>query len=111
MVPYDDKEAWSQHAMLEIQRFLMSKGFVIRDMVSQMHYYHLKDNPVLQSATIIVDRLERCNSNYTGRRLPVELVKNLYGSPRRLPHYINIDPNDPEHGVPDYEWEYGTDNF
>lgn len=111
VVPYDDKERWSQLAMLQIQRFLVEKGFVIRDMVSHMHYYHLKDNPVLQSATIIVDRLERYDSSYARTYLPDNLITNLYGRPRQLPHFIEIDDSDYTKGTPDYDWKYGQQEY
>ncbi len=109
VIPYDDKESWSQEAMLNIQRFLSEKGFVVRDMVSNMHYYHLKDNPVLQSATIIVDRVERHDSTYAGKEIPIDLLKNLYGSPIKIPHYIEIADPDLLSGTPDYNWTYGEE--
>jgi predicted methyltransferase len=112
VVPYDEKHPWSQEAMIAIQRFLLSNGFVIRDMVAQMHSYHLKDNPTLQSATVIVDRVgERVVSPYRGKTMQPEEVVNLYGSPRRLPHYIEVDDPEFRSGKPDYDWVYGHEGF
>jgi hypothetical protein len=90
VIPYDDRQPWSQEAMLNIQRYLTDHGFAIRDMVSQMHYYHLKDNPGLQSATIIVDRVALGKPKYYQERISAEDLKNLYGIPRPLPHYIRF---------------------
>lgn len=72
-----------------------------------MHSYHLKDNPVLRSATLIVDRVESIESKYSSQKLPIELLKNLYGSPRPIPIFICDDGT--LTGTPDYNWEYGKE--
>lgn len=111
VIPYDDRQPWSQDAMLNIQQYLVEHGFVVRDMVSQMHYYHLKDNPGLQSATIIVDRVARRDPDYSQQGIPIDSLKHLYGAPRPLPHYIRIDESDPMKGKADYDWLYGKEKF
>ncbi|HEX8265124.1 MAG TPA: bis-aminopropyl spermidine synthase family protein [Pyrinomonadaceae bacterium] len=111
VIPYDEKESWSQEAMLSIQKFLTEKGFVVRDMASYMHYYHLPDNPVLQSSSLVVDRIGNFSSNFTGKKIPPEYVFNLYGSPRPLPHYIEVEGDSLNNGSPDYNWDYGRSDF
>lgn len=105
VIPYDIKQNWTVKAMRYIQRFLLEHGFVIRDMISYMHGYHLKDNPMLRSATLIVDRVESIKSEYSSQNLPTKLLKYLYGSPRPIPRYICDDGT--LMGTPDYNWEYG----
>lgn len=107
IIPYDREQEWTINAMVYVQKFLLENGFVIRDMVSYMHSYHLKDNPVLRSATLIVDRIKVKQSKYSLETLPKDLLKNLYGSPRPIPKYI-CDDNTPN-GKADYEWEYGKE--
>lgn len=107
IIPYDMEQEWTVKAMIYVQKFLLSHGFVIRDMVSYMHSYHLKDNPVLRSATLIVDRIDNVQSEYASQNLPVELLKNLYGEPRPIPRYI-CDNGTPT-GEPNYDWEYGKE--
>ena len=110
IVPYDDKEAWSQHAMLQIQQFLSLNGFAIGDVVSNMHYYHLRDNPVLRSATIIVDRLLRHECEFMAnpfQRTWSNLFTEALG--KSLTTFVKmISSSD---GVPDYDWEYGKEGF
>lgn len=111
VIPYDAKEEWSQEAMINVQKFLASKGFVVRDMVSYLHSYHLRDNPVLQSATMIVDRIERHESDYRGEQLPEREVHRLYGDPRPIPKYIDIgEKGISGQGDPDYDWKFGRNN-
>lgn len=105
IIPYDLQQQWTVEAMLYIQKFLLEHGFIIRDMVSYMHSYHLKDNPILRSATLIVDRINVVESEYSYQELPTDLLKNLYGSPRPIPKYIRDDGT--LTGVPDYDWKYG----
>ena len=105
VIPYDRSLAWTCKAMNSIQLFLLKNGFVIRDMISNMHRYHLKDNPGLRSATIIVDRIDKVESKYKGVYLPKDTCIHLYGSPRKIPRYI-MD-TDETYGEPDYNWEYG----
>ena len=107
IIPYDREQEWTIHAMVYVQKFLLENGFVVRDMVSYMHSYHLKDNPILRSATLIVDRIEAKQSKYSSKNLPLDILKNLYGSPRPIPKYI-CDDNTP-YGKADYDWEYGKE--
>lgn len=109
IIPYDPEQKWTIEAMLNIQKFLSEHGFVIRDMVSFMHSYHLKDNPHLHSATIIVDRVISINSEYTSQELPDKLVKNLYGEPCLIPKYIDDDES--IKGKPNYKWKYGKKSW
>lgn len=107
VVPYDKKQPWTISAMSNIQKFLIEHGFVIRDMISEFHKYHLEDNPDLRSATIIVDRVNNQLSEYHDKLLPKSFAQNLYGSPRRLPRYIMDDRT--QYGYPDFHWIYGQD--
>lgn len=107
VIPYDSTMEWTLTAMKNIQNFLIANGFVIRDMVSYMHRYHLKDNPSLKSATLIVERISPKKSDYEDKYLPMELVKHLYGRPRNIPKYIMEDET--RLGEPDFNWVYGTD--
>ena len=110
IIPYDHKLSWSIYNMQVIQTYLAKKGFVIRDMISYMHQYHLDDNPELKSATLIVEKVSDSISEYSDQFLGKQLVKNLYGSPRKIPKYITLSNENPL-GYKDYHWEYGNDGF
>ena len=109
IIPYDPEKKWTIDAMLNIQTFLLAYGFVIRDMVSFIHSYHLHDNPHLRSATIIVDRVIPKTSEFTSQELPADFVKYLYGSTRPIPKYIDDDGS--INGNPNYKWKYGRKHW
>ena len=106
VIPYDENVLWTVEAMRNIQDFLIKSGFVIRDMVTGMHSYHLPEAPGLTSATLIVDRVENTSSEFEGHILPKEYVINLYGKEREIPK--NISDDGTIYGYPNYDWIYGT---
>ncbi|MEY8414174.1 bis-aminopropyl spermidine synthase family protein [Lachnospiraceae bacterium 62-26] len=109
VIPYDTEKNWTVKNMRNIQEFLIKHGFVIRDMISYMHRYHLDDNPTLKSATLIVDRVNYTTNEYSSEILPCSMIKNLYGKEKKLPRYI-LDDGSP-YGLKDYDWVYGKDDF
>lgn len=109
VIPYDAKQKWTLEAMATIQNFLIENGFVIRDMVSYLHSYHLPDNPQLKSCTLIVERIHDKKCEHTGSSLPKSMINNLYGKPRPIPRYIRDDGT--VFGKPDYDWEFGSDKW
>ena len=105
VIPYTNTQDWTQKAMLHNQEFLTAHGFVIRDMLSEMHRYYLKDNPELRSASIVVDRINKVSSEFSNQLMPPALVEKLYGTPRNIPRIIYDDGT--EIGNPDFNWNYG----
>ncbi len=99
ILPYDHNRRWAQTAMRRIQAHLVQQGFIVSEMIQQLHTYWLEDNPVLASSVVIVDRLEYATSRFGRGSIPMEEVPNFYGeSVTRVPHYIS------ESGEPDYDW-------
>lgn len=105
ILPYDIKLEWTVRNIKIVERFLIEHGFVISDMVSDMHSYYLQDNPELVSAYIIVERVENVKSKYENQILPEEMIKNFYGRARKLPEYIRDDGS--MYGLRVYDWKYG----
>lgn len=91
ILPYDYSRTWTRDAMQRVQSFLISQGYVISDMVQQLHTYHLGDDPVLASSAVLVDRVAKKTPPYARKQLPQEKAQTLYGKPRRLPHHIEED--------------------
>lgn len=108
ILPYDKNIDWTVENMSNIQKFLLEHNFVIRDMVSNMHRYHLQDAPDLQSATIFVDKVQSIKEEYLDELLPIKLIKNLYGDVRSIPKYIKDDNT--KLGSDDFSWNYGDIN-
>lgn len=83
---------WSARAMHNIQSFMVRHGYVVCDMLQDMHLYHLDDSPDLRSATVIFDRVERVDTPYRDERLPPEITKFFYGSSdARIPDHLDAD--------------------
>ena len=110
IIPYDQYIDWTVNNMIVIQKYLIEKGFIIKEMKEGLHQYHLDDNPNLTSVALIVEKRANQASTYHDKFIEKELVKNLYGSPRRIPKYIYIS-NEDLSGRKDFSWEYGEDNF
>lgn len=109
ILPYDNKQVWTIENLKVIENFLIENGFIIRDIISNMHKYHLLDNPNLTSSSIIVERIENIKSKYENVTLPEEIVRNFYGNERKLPEYIKDDGT--LYGVEDFAWKYGEGMF
>lgn len=109
VIPYDSNIEWTKDAMVRIQKFLIDNGFVIKEMITDLHYYHLDDNPKLTSSSLLVERTAYKNSKYQDKYMPFELVKNLYGDFLKIPRYIYDDNTLFE--KPHYDWKYGDENW
>ena len=83
---------WSAEAMYDIQAFMGVQGYVVGDMLREMHLYHLDDSPELRSATVIFDRVERKAMPHVDEPLPESLQRYFYGSANEpIPSRINAD--------------------
>lgn len=91
ILPYAT-ETWSSEAMHRIQNYMNTHGYVIGDMLRDMHLYHLDDSPDLRSATVIFDRVERIETPHATESLPAEFTRFFYGSDDRgIPLGIGLD--------------------
>lgn len=105
ILPYMKSVNWTVDNYEVVENFLLKNGFVITHILSDMHRYHLPDNPELSSSTIIVHRMREVKSAYEDNILPEEVIKNFYGSARRLPEYIKDDGT--LYGMEKFDWIYG----
>lgn len=53
----DDKLAWCQRVLSNVQQFATASGFYVKRMMSQMHEYHLDDAPDLKSCNLMIKSL------------------------------------------------------
>ena len=105
IIPYEENQSWTVGALQNIESFLVSKGFVIEELQSHIHRYHLKADFDLTSISMKVKRTDEIKTGFEERILPLEMVEKLYGSIRNLPHYIR--DNGSVEGFWDYNWVYG----
>jgi predicted methyltransferase len=54
----DDSELeWPKLVLANVQQFVISSGFFVQKMMSQLHQYHLDDAPTLRSCNLIIKAL------------------------------------------------------
>jgi N4-bis(aminopropyl)spermidine synthase len=91
LLPFAHKEDWSRAAMANIQSFLSDQGYVVSEMIREIHQYHLDDRPSLRSCNVVVDRVTNKPPKFRGKRIQDEAVKHFYGrTARRMPEYISV---------------------
>jgi predicted methyltransferase len=92
ILPFDLYEEWSRLAMRRIQSFMLEHGYVVSEMLTEMHNYHLDDRPRLQSGTVIFHRLEERTADLFGRALRDDELAQFYGSSvSRFPKGIDLN--------------------
>ena len=80
IVVADDPELiWTKEVMMTVQKFLLSNGFVINELLPQFHKYHLDDDPDLTSCSLFATRngVEGVKSH--SNRLSDGDLDNFYG--------------------------------
>lgn len=91
LLPFAHKETWSKLAMANIQRFLCDHGYVVSEMIREIHQYHLEDRPSLRSCNLVVDRVENKSVPFAGQRLNSNEIQRFYGrSNTPVPERINV---------------------
>lgn len=91
LLPFAHKEDWSRRAMLNIQNFLVKSGYVVSEMIREIHQYHLEDRPSLRSCNMVVDRVSNIASQHAGERVDLSTLIHFYGrTARNMPAYISL---------------------
>lgn len=83
----DDPDlAWTQKVLRDTQRRAIDLGYVISDMLPQLHQYHLDDAPELRSCSCLFRRVDYRAMQTTSEPLESERLENFYGknSPLRF---------------------------
>lgn len=92
ILPYSADQPWSISVMNKTQQFLIESGYTMREMICNLHHYHLPDNPILASGYIVVDRTTYKEPKWKDVTIPKDFLKNFYGETiKQLPHYIEED--------------------
>lgn len=92
LLPFAHKEDWSRKAMFNIQQFLTTNGYVVSEMIREVHQYHLEDRPSLRSCNMVVDRITNVAAPFAGRRISDDELIHFYGrTAMRMPDYINAN--------------------
>ena len=80
----DPSQHWTRLVMERIQRYLLSNGFVITEILPQFHHYHLDDSPSLTSCSLIADRFGAKWVKSTSAPLPKADYDQFYGGDKSL---------------------------
>lgn len=102
----DSKAHWTMEAKRNIIEELGKYGFRVDGETETKHLYHLSDNPSLNSTGLLVSRETITLPPYIDDCYPLDLVRNLYGEPRGIPHFIKWSDSSPI-GEVDLNWSYG----
>jgi predicted methyltransferase len=91
LLPYAHKDDWSRLAMANIQTFLCQHGYVVSEMIREIHQYHLEDRPSLRSCNLVVDRVHNRVAPLANRTFTQKDYKYFYGrNNMSVPKGINI---------------------
>jgi len=92
LLPFAHKEDWSRKAMMNIQTFLCKHGYVVSEMIREIHQYHLDDRPSLRSCNMVVDRVYNAESLFEGKHLEKNELARFYGRTSiDVPEYISLN--------------------
>lgn len=92
LLPFAHKEDWSKAAMFNIQQFLCKNGYVVSEMIREIHQYHLEDRPSLRSCNLVVDRVENVPAPFKAKAFKPHSYHKFYGrKDMEVPHHINIE--------------------
>ena len=80
----DPSQPWTRQVMNRIQKYLLSNGFVIAEMLPQFHHYHLDDSPSLTSCSLIAVRSGEEWVKSTSAPLPKADFDQFYGGDKSL---------------------------
>jgi N4-bis(aminopropyl)spermidine synthase len=94
LLPFAHKEDWSKFAMTNIQKFLCEHGYVISEMIREIHQYHLEDRPSLRSCNLVVDRVHNRPAPYAGQKFKATDYRFFYGrKDMAVPNHIDVSGN------------------
>jgi predicted methyltransferase len=92
LLPFAHKEDWSRQAMYNIQKFLTKNGYVVSEMIREIHQYHLDDRPSLMSSNVVVDRVINVKPPFVKTRIDDKKLSYFYGSSTDpMPEYVSKD--------------------
>ncbi len=106
----DPKLAWTQEVLGISQRRANELGFLVAEMLPQLHHYHLDDNPELRSCTCLFRRFATTDAPPVSTHAGQQRLANFYGRDNPLTvRYIREVPDLNYGRAPDIT--YNIENF
>jgi len=75
----DQTLPWTQEVLLACQKHASSYGYIVSEMLPELHLYHLDDNPNLRSCTCVFRSVEFEKSVPVSKPLDMTRIENFYG--------------------------------
>jgi predicted methyltransferase len=75
----DPSIPWTSQVLFNTQKFMLSKGYLVSELIPKFHSYHLDDDPGLKSCCISFRVLNSSESPYSSKQLSTEQLRNFYG--------------------------------
>lgn len=90
----DDPElAWTQEVLRDTQKRAIELGYVVAEMLPQLHLYHLDDAPDLRSCSCLFRRVEPALMEESSEKLSTVRLRNFYGKNNPLTYqYVRETP-------------------
>jgi predicted methyltransferase len=91
----DDPElAWTQEVLRDTQNRAIELGYVVSEMIPQLHLYHLDDAPDLRSCSCLFRRVQPTLMDKSSQRLSSDRLRNFYGKNNPLTYkYVREIPS------------------
>ncbi len=89
----DDKTLpWTSQVLLKTQRKVVEYGFIVSEMIPELHQYHLDDAPDLTSCCILIRDIEGKPEIGDSTALDSESLQNFYGrkNPLRISYVKDL---------------------
>jgi hypothetical protein len=70
---------WTQKVLRDTQRRGLELGYVVSELLPQLHFYHLDDAPDLRSCSCLFRRIDPSCMQTTSKPLESKRLENFYG--------------------------------
>ncbi|MFV9648498.1 MULTISPECIES: bis-aminopropyl spermidine synthase family protein [Pseudomonas] len=85
--------AWTQEVLRDTQKRAIELGYVVAEMLPQLHLYHLDDAPDLRSCSCLFRRVEPRLMEKSSEKLSTARLRNFYGKNNPLTYqYVREIP-------------------
>ena len=91
----DDPDlAWTQEVLRDTQKRAIDLGYVVSELLPQLHLYHLDDAPDLRSCSCLFRRVQPDLMEKSSEKLSSDRLRNFYGKNNPLTYkYVREKPD------------------
>ncbi|MGA4816726.1 hypothetical protein ACPA9J_24750 [Pseudomonas aeruginosa] len=94
MIADDPDLAWTQEVLRDTQKRAIDLGYVVSELLPQLHLYHLDDAPDLRSCSCLFRRVQPDLMEKSSEKLSSDRLRNFYGKNNPLTYkYVREKPD------------------